>query len=55
MNGVLHLLIGWIAVRIALGSGGEATDSGASAEIASAPGGQVMLWVGAAGFLALGL
>ena len=56
MNGVLHLLIGWIAVRIALGSGGgEASNSGALAEIASAPGGQVMLWVGAVGFLALGL
>lgn len=56
MNGVLHLLIGWIAVRIALGSGGgEASNSGALAQIASAPGGQVMLWGGAVGFVALGL
>lgn len=56
MNGVLHLLIGWIAVRIAIGSGGgEASNSGALAEIASAPGGQAMLWAGAAAFVALGL
>lgn len=56
MNGVLHLLIGWIAIRIATGSGaGEASNSGALAEIASAPGGQVMLWAGAVAFIALGL
>lgn len=56
MNGVLHLLIGWIAIRIATGSGGgEASNSGALAEIASAPGGQVMLWAGAVAFVALGL
>lgn len=54
MNGVVHLLIGWIALRIALGSGGgEASNSGALAQIASAPGGQVMLWAGAVAFLAL--
>ncbi|MDX2357428.1 DUF1206 domain-containing protein [Dietzia sp. PP-33] len=56
MNGVLHLLIGWIAIRIATGSGGgEASSSGALAQIASAPGGQVVLWAGAVGFFALSL
>ncbi|AVZ39112.1 MULTISPECIES: DUF1206 domain-containing protein [unclassified Dietzia] len=56
MNGILHLLVGWIAIRIATGSGGEeASHSGALAEIASAPGGQALLWAGAVGFLALGL
>lgn len=56
MNGVVHLLIGWIAIRIATGSGGgEASNSGALAEIAQAPGGQVMLWAGVAAFVALGL
>ena len=56
MNGVVHLLIGWTALRIAFGSGGgEASNSGALAEIASAPGGQAMLWAGAVAFLALGL
>ena len=56
MSGIVHLLIGWIAVRIAVGSGGEeASNSGALAEIASAPGGQVLLWAGAVAFAALGL
>lgn len=56
MNGVMHLLIGWIAIRIALGSGGdEASNSGALAQIAEVPGGQVMLWAGAVAFVALGL
>lgn len=56
MNGVVHLLIGWIAVQIALGSSsGEASNSGALAEIASAPGGQFLLWAGAGAFTALGL
>ncbi|HHX85219.1 MAG TPA: DUF1206 domain-containing protein [Actinomycetales bacterium] len=56
MNGVLHLLIGWIAIRIATGSGGgEASNTGALAEIASAPGGQFLLWAGVVAFVALGL
>lgn len=56
MNGVLHLLIGWIAIRIATGTGGEeASNTGALAEIASAPGGRIMLWVGAAAFVALAI
>lgn len=56
MNGVMHLLIGWIAIRIALGTGGgEASNSGALAQIAEAPGGQAMLWAGAVAFVTLGL
>lgn len=56
MSGVVHLLIGWIAIRIAVGSGGqEASNSGALAQIASAPGGQFLLWTGAVAFVALGL
>lgn len=56
MSGVVHLLIGWIAVRIAIGSGGgEASNSGALAQIASAPGGRVLLWAGAVAFVALAL
>lgn len=56
MNGVMHLLIGWIAIRIATGSGGEeASNSGALAQISEAPGGQALLWAGAAAFVALGL
>lgn len=37
VSGLVHLLIGAIALRIALGSGGEADQSGALRSIASAP------------------
>lgn len=56
--GVLHIIIGWIAVRIATGSGGsgdEASNSGALATIAEAPGGQFILWVAVIALAALGL
>lgn len=54
--GVLHILIGWIAVRIATGSGGEeASSSGALATIAQAPGGRVLLWGAVVALAALGL
>lgn len=56
MSGVVHLLIGWLAIRIATGSGGgEASNSGALAEIARAPGGAALLWFGVVAFVALGL
>lgn len=54
--GVLHILIGWIAFRIATGSGGEeASNSGALGTIADAPGGQILLWVAVAALAALAL
>ncbi|MGP6175634.1 DUF1206 domain-containing protein [Corynebacterium sp. A21] len=54
--GVLHIIIGWIAIRIATGSGGgEASSSGALHTIAAAPGGQVMLWGAVIALAALGL
>lgn len=55
VTGVLHLIIGWLAVRIAMGSGGgeEASNSGALAEIAEAPGGRILLWVAVAGLVGL--
>lgn len=54
--GVLHILIGWICLRIATGSGTEeASNSGALQTIAQAPGGRVMLWVAAVALVALGL
>lgn len=47
MGGLVHVLIGWIAVRLALGdSGGSADQTGAMAMIAQAPGGQLVLWAG---------
>jgi len=55
-SGVLHLLLGWLAVRLALGStGGSADQQGALRELASAPGGAVLLWLTAAGFAGLAL
>ena len=53
--GVLHLIIGWFAIRIATGDGGgeEASNSGALAEIADKPGGQALLWFAVAGLVGL--
>lgn len=54
-SGVLHLLVAFIIVRLAFGSGGNADQSGALATLAKQPGGSVMLWIAAVGLLALGL
>lgn len=54
--GLLHMMIGWIAFKIATGSGGgEASNSGAMAQVASTPGGQIFLWIMTIGLLTLGL
>ncbi|MFP5070695.1 DUF1206 domain-containing protein [Pseudonocardia nantongensis] len=52
-NGVLHLLIGWLAMQIALGSGGQADQSGALGAIAADPLGRMVLWVLVVGFAAV--
>jgi hypothetical protein len=50
--GLLHLTIGYLAIRIALGSRGETADqTSALAALAAKPGGVVALWVAAAAFL----
>ena len=54
-SGVLHLLVAFIILRLAFGSGGNADQSGALGTLAAQPGGAVMLWVAAVGLLALGL
>ncbi len=54
-SGVLHLLVGYIIVRIAFGSGGNADQSGALSTLARQTGGAVVLWVAAIGLVALGL
>ena len=54
-SGVLHLLVAFIILRLAFGSGGNADQSGALATLAKQPGGAVMLWIAAVGLLALGL
>lgn len=55
VNGLLHLLIGLIAISVALGAGGEADQSGALGALAAAPTGRAILWVVAVGLAALGL
>src|ERR1700733_13303323 len=58
VSGVLHLLIAYIVLRLALGGpspSGNAAQSGALAPLGSQTGGAVMLWIAAAGLVALGL
>lgn len=54
-SGVLHLLVGYIVIRIAFGSGGHADQSGALATLSAQTGGALILWVAAIGLVALGL
>lgn len=54
-SGVLHLLVGYIILRLALGSGGSADQSGALATLAGQTGGKVVLWIAAIGLFALAL
>lgn len=54
-SGLLHLLIAFIVARLALGSGGNADQSGALAALAAQTGGAVMLWVAAVVLAALGV
>lgn len=52
--GVLHLLLGWLMLQLALGSGGTEVDqSGALKELAGQPFGRVLLAVVGLGFVAL--
>lgn len=54
-SGALHLLVAYIILQIAFGSGGNADQSGALATLAGQTGGTLMLWVAAVGLVALGL
>jgi hypothetical protein len=54
--GVLHLLIGWLAVQLARGTGRtDADQTGALQAVAGTPGGTVLLWLIGLGMLALAL
>jgi Domain of Unknown Function (DUF1206) len=55
VSGVLHLIVGYIILRIAFGSGGSADQSGALATLARQTGGTLIMWVAAVGLVALGL
>ena len=54
-NGILHLLIGGIALGVAFGGSGSADQSGALRSIASAPGGVFVLWLIVVGMAGLAL
>ncbi len=55
MSGLLHVILGFVIVRIGLGSGGEADSSSALSSLRDAPLGGVILWASAAAFAALAL
>jgi hypothetical protein len=52
-RGVVYLVVGWLAIQVAIGSGGDTTSKkGALTEIAQQPFGQVMLGIVAFGLFA---
>src|SRR5690242_17550594 len=54
--GVTHLLIAWLALQIAFGSGGEqANQKGAFQQLAGTTFGVIMLWIIVLGFVAVAL
>lgn len=56
MSGLVHVLIGVITLRMAFGgSSQEADQSGALQAVASAPGGNIVLWVGGVAMAALAI
>ncbi|MHA6796130.1 DUF1206 domain-containing protein [Pseudonocardia bannensis] len=54
-NGVVHLLIAYLALQIAFGRSAEADPNGAMQTIAAQPFGRVLLWLVAVGFVAVAL
>jgi len=55
VSGLLHLLVAYLIVRIALGFGGDADQTGALATLANSGGGALPLWIVAVGLIALAL
>lgn len=55
VSGLLHLLVGYLAIRVAFGGRDTADQSGALATLAGKPGGSVALWAAAFALLTLGL
>jgi len=55
MTGIVHLIVAYIALRIAFGGGGTADQSGAMGQIAAAPGGKAVLWIAVVAFLLMAL
>lgn len=54
-SGILHFLVGAIAIRLAMGGSGHADFSGAVAELATQPAGPFLLWASFAACAALAL
>jgi hypothetical protein len=54
-SGILHLLVGAIAIRLAMGGTGNADFSGAVAELSTQPAGPFLLWASFAACAALAL
>ena len=55
-NGVVHLLIGWLAIQVALDNGQKSADqSGALSSLAENPLGRVILWLAVIGFVGLAI
>ncbi len=55
VNGILHLIVGYLAIRVACGDGGTADQTGALAALATTPGGPLALWIATGALLAMGL
>lgn len=55
MNGLVHGIIGLLAIGVAFGAGGNADQGGALGQIASTPGGVIVLWIVTIALAALGL
>ncbi|MEO6944346.1 MAG: DUF1206 domain-containing protein [Lacisediminihabitans sp.] len=55
VNGLMHIVIGFVAIHVAAGSGGEADQSGAFSQLATAPGGGLILWTIVVGMAGLGV
>jgi hypothetical protein len=51
--GLLHLVVAWIAVQVAFGKKGDASNQGALAQLTKQPLGAVLLWVMAVGLFTL--
>ena len=54
-NGVVHALIGLLAIGVAFGLAGQADQGGALSQIASLPGGAIFLWLMTVALAGLGL
>ena len=51
--GLIHLVLAWIAIQVALGKKGDASQTGALTQLAEQPLGGILLWVMAIGLFTL--